>query len=57
MGALRDIPPYDLAAIVLNEVVKRAKVEPSEVDDVIFGSCYMNGKNVNIGRMTLLAGC
>ena len=25
MGALRDIPPYELAATVLNEVIKQAK--------------------------------
>lgn len=55
MGALRDLPPYELAAIVLNEAIKRAKVSPEEVDDVIMGSCYMNGESVNVGRMALLA--
>ncbi len=54
MGALRDIPPYELAATVLNEAIKRANVKPEEVDECIFGSCYMNGESVNIGRMALL---
>ncbi len=54
MGALREVPPYDLAAIVLNEAAKRAKVSPNEIDDVLMGSCYMNGESVNIGRMALL---
>ena len=29
MGVLRDVPAYDLGALVLNEAVKRAKVEPA----------------------------
>ena len=28
MGGLKDIPAYDLAALVLNEAVKRAKIGP-----------------------------
>jgi len=54
MGGLKDIPAYDLAALVLNEAVKRAKIEPDMVDDVIFGQSYQNGENVNIARMALL---
>ena len=54
MGGLRDIPAYDLGALVLNEVVKRAKVEPASVDDVIMGECYQSGEYVNIARMSLL---
>lgn len=54
MGGLRDVPVYELAAAVLNDVVKKAKVDPAQVDDVILGSCYMNGESVNIGRMALL---
>ncbi len=53
-GVLRDVPAYDLAALVLNEVVKRAKVEPAWVDDVIMGQSYQNGEYVNIARMALL---
>ncbi|MBW1733946.1 MAG: acetyl-CoA C-acyltransferase [Deltaproteobacteria bacterium] len=54
MGGLRDIPAYDLAALVLNEAVSRAGIEPDMVDDVIFGQSYQNGENVNIARMALL---
>ena len=54
MGGLKDIPAYDLAALVLNEAVKRAKIEPNIVDDVIFGQSYQNGEYVNIARMALL---
>lgn len=54
MGSLRDVPAYDLAAVVLNEVVKRAKVDPAEVDEVIIGQCYQSGEYVNLARMGLL---
>lgn len=54
MGALRDVPAYDLSALVLNEVIKRAKVEPAWVDDVILGQSYQSGEYVNIARMALL---
>lgn len=54
MGGLRDVQAYDLAALVLDEAVKRAKIEPDLVDDVIFGQSYQNGEYVNIARMSLL---
>ena len=54
LGALRDVPAYDLGALVLSEVVKRARVEPAQVDDVIMGQAYQSGEYVNIARMSLL---
>jgi len=54
MGDLREVPAYDLGALVLNEAIKRAKVKPTEVDDVIMGQCYQSGEYVNIARMSLL---
>jgi len=51
---LRDIPAYRLGALVLNEAARRAGVEPEQVDDVIMGVAYQNGKNVNAARMALL---
>lgn len=54
MGALRDVPAYDMGALVLNEVVKRAKVDPARVDEVIMGQSYQSGEYVNIARMSLL---
>ena len=53
-GALREIPAYDLAALVLNETVERAKVDPASVDIVIMGQNYQSGEYVNIARMALL---
>jgi acetyl-CoA C-acetyltransferase len=54
MGTLKDVPAYDLGALVLNEAVKRAKVDPSQVDEVILGQSYQSGEYVNIARMSLL---
>jgi len=54
MGSLRDVPAYDLVAAVLNEVVKKANVDPVNVDDVIIGQCYQSGEYVNLARMALL---
>jgi len=53
-GALRDVAVYRLAALVLNEVVKRAKIDPVQVDDVIMGTSYQSGENVNGARMAVL---
>ena len=54
MGALKEIPTYDLGALVLNEAVKRGGVDPAQVDEVILGQSYQNGEYVNIARMSLL---
>lgn len=54
MGALKDVPAYDLGALVLNEAVKRAGLDPGRVDEVILGQSYQNGEYVNIARMSLL---
>jgi len=53
-GSLRTLPAYDLAALVLNEVIKRANLEPAEVNAVIMGQNYQSGEYVNIARMSLL---
>ena len=53
-GSLQTIPAYDLAALVLNEVVKRAKITPNLVDEVIMAQNYQSGEYVNIARMSLL---
>ena len=55
LGGLSDIPAYKLGALVLNEAVGKASVDPKEVDDVIMGQSYQNGESVNIARMALLA--
>lgn len=53
-GSLKDVPVYKLGAVVLDEAVKRAGIEPVMVDDVIAGQSYQNGECANAGRMALL---
>src|SRR5438067_3146978 len=54
-GQLKDVRADDLAAIVLAEVVRRAQVEPAEVDDVVMGCANQAGEdNRNVARMSLL---
>jgi len=57
-GILKDVRPDDLAALVLAEVVKRAKVEAALVEEVYMGCANQAGEdNRNVARMaTLLAG-
>ncbi|MGB9617388.1 MAG: beta-ketoacyl synthase N-terminal-like domain-containing protein, partial [Desulfomonilaceae bacterium] len=54
MGTLRDVPAYDLAALVLNEAIRRIALDPAQVDEVVMGQSYQNGEYVNIARMALL---
>ena len=54
-GSLCNIHVADIAAVVLNEVVKKAGIEPGQVDDVIMGQSYQNGECANGARMALLA--
>src|SRR5690349_24971608 len=57
-GQLSTVRPDDLAAVAVGEVVRRAGVEPGDVDDVILGCANQAGEdNRNVARMAaLLAG-
>jgi acetyl-CoA C-acetyltransferase len=48
------MPVHKLGSLVLNEAIKRAKVKPEQVDDVIMGQSYQNGECANGARMALL---
>ncbi len=53
-GRIKDIHVAEFTAIALNEAVKRAKIDPVQVDDVIMGQAYQNGECANGARMALL---
>ena len=57
-GLLKDTHPTELAAAVLNEVVRRAGIEAGQVEDIIMGCVSTVGDQaLNIGRNSaLLAG-
>lgn len=54
-GALAAVRPDDLAALVIREAVKRASVDPAEIEEVYLGCANQAGEdNRNIARMALL---
>ncbi|GAG50685.1 unnamed protein product, partial [marine sediment metagenome] len=53
-GSLVSFRQRDLAGIVMKEVLKRAEVEPGQVEDVFFGCCNNPQEDVNIARVGLL---
>lgn len=53
-GTLRDVPPDDLVALTIREVVNRTKIDPSSIDEVIMGHCLVNGETPNIARLASL---
>ena len=57
-GVLKDVRPDDLAALVLQEAVRRAGLDGAEVEDVRLGAANQAGEdNRNVARMAaLLAG-
>jgi 3-oxoadipyl-CoA thiolase len=57
-GALKDVRPDDMAAIVIRAAVERAGIQPSLVEDVVLGCSNQAGEdNRNVARMaSLLAG-
>ncbi len=55
-GKLANFHPVELGGIVLRELVKRANIDPKEIDDVYFGCVSQVGAQaLNIGRNCVLA--
>ena len=56
-GAFNNTNSPTLAGFAVSEAVKRAKIDPTEVDDVIMGCALTQGSSSpNIGRLAALAG-
>lgn len=55
-GTLKDIPAYDLGAVVVRETVKRATIESDLINDVILGSCRQAGNGPNPARTASVKG-
>ena len=49
-GALRDVSAVELGALVIKEVLKRAKIRPEKVDEVIMGNVLQAGLGQNPAR-------
>ena len=57
-GALADVRPDDLGALVIGDLIRRTGADPASIDDVQFGCANQAGEdNRNVARMSaLLAG-
>src|SRR3989442_711766 len=54
-GALAEVRPDDLGAVVIRELVARTRVDPTGIDDVLMGCANQAGEdNRNVARMCLL---
>jgi len=53
-GVLASVPAADLGAIAIREAVRRAKINPADIEDVYFGNLMAN-EYANIGRVAALA--
>ena len=54
-GALKDVRPDDLAALVVGQAVKRNTLDPGSIEDVYFGDANQAGEdNRNLARMAVL---
>ena len=56
-GALAEVRPDDLGAIVIRELVRRTGADPAAIDDVLLGCANQAGEdNRNVARMSALLG-
>ncbi|MEK0086199.1 acetyl-CoA C-acetyltransferase, partial [Benzoatithermus flavus] len=49
-GGLSSLPAHELGAVVIKEVLDRAKVDPAEVSDVVMGQVLTAGQGQNPAR-------
>ncbi len=53
-GAFRDLPAQHLAAIVIEELLKRTQIDPNLIDEVIFGCIGQYSDAPNVARVAAL---
>ncbi|NLO97773.1 MAG: acetyl-CoA C-acetyltransferase [Peptococcaceae bacterium] len=53
-GSLKDIPAKDMATLVIKEALKRAQVDPQQVDEVIMGCVLQAGLGQNVARQAAI---
>ena len=54
-GALSGLPAHDLGKIVIDELLKRSKVDANEVSEVILGQVLTAGAGQNPARQAMIA--
>lgn len=50
-GSFKRVSAVELGTLVLKETVRRAGIEPAQVDEVVFGTGWQAGLGPNIGRL------
>ena len=56
-GALKDTPPETLVSHIMNAVIAKAKVDPKEIQDIVFGNVSQPGAGLYTARIAqFLAG-
>jgi acetyl-CoA C-acetyltransferase len=56
-GALKDVPPTDLAAKVVRESVKHSGLSPSDIGNVVFGNViHTDAKDMYLARVAAVHG-
>jgi len=55
-GTLKDIPSFDIGGVAITAAIERAKINPSQIDDVILGSCRQAGNGPNPARTAAIRG-
>ncbi len=54
-GSLRTTRPDDMAAVVINEVIARAGIDPAEIEDVALGCAFPEAEQgMNVARIAVL---
>jgi len=56
-GALKELSALDLGSVAIKEAVKRAGIDPSEVDEVIMGNVLPSGLGQNPARQAMIRAC
>ena len=53
-GSLRDVPVVQLGTIAVKELLSRTGIDPSEVEELIFGCVLQAGQGQNVARQVLI---
>jgi acetyl-CoA C-acetyltransferase len=56
LGALKDVSPAELGAVVIKSILEETKINPSDIDEVIVGNILPAGQGQNIARQVSIFG-
>ena len=53
-GTIKDVPPEELARVVIQGILDRSGIAPKEIDEVLMGHCRQSSDNPNVARIAAL---